>query len=47
MASLALLFAIHFTHPNKVYFLDEIDAALDQANLTSMISFLIAIAGHS
>ena len=33
VAALALLFAIHSFHPSPFFILDEVDAALDNANL--------------
>ena len=33
LSSLALVFALHYYKPNPLYFMDEIDAALDFKNV--------------
>lgn len=40
LSSLALVFALHYFKPNPIYFMDEIDAALDFKNV-SIISHYI------
>ena len=36
LSSLALVFALHYYKPNSVYFMDEIDAALDFKNVNTV-----------
>jgi structural maintenance of chromosome 4 len=36
LSSLALVFALHYYKPNFVYFMDEIDAALDFRNVSTV-----------
>jgi len=40
MAALALLFAIHTYAPSPFFVLDEVDAALDNANTTRLASYV-------
>jgi len=40
VAALALLFAIHSYHPSPFFILDEVDAALDNANLGKVARFI-------
>lgn len=40
IAALALLFAIHHYRPSPVFILDEIDAALDNANVMKIANFM-------
>ncbi|KAL2315843.1 Structural maintenance of chromosomes protein [Schizosaccharomyces pombe] len=40
MAALALLFAIHSYQPSPFFVLDEIDAALDQTNVTKIANYI-------
>jgi structural maintenance of chromosome 1 len=40
MAALALLFAIHSFHPSPFFILDEIDAALDNTNISSVARYI-------
>lgn len=42
LSSLALVFALHHFRPTPIYFLDEIDAALDHWNV-STIGLYIAV----
>ena len=41
MAALALLFAIHSFHPAPFFVLDEVDAALDNANVSSIANYIM------
>ena len=40
LSSLALVYALHFYKPNSVYFMDEIDAALDYKNVSIVGDFI-------
>jgi structural maintenance of chromosome 1 len=40
IAALALLFAIHSFHPSPFFVLDEVDAALDNANVGKVAKFI-------
>ncbi|GAB5589148.1 Structural maintenance of chromosomes protein 1 [Umbelopsis nana] len=40
MAALALLFAIHSYHPSPFFVLDEVDAALDNANVSKIATYI-------
>lgn len=40
IAALALLFAINSTHPSPFFVLDEVDAALDNTNVSKMTEYL-------
>ncbi len=40
VAALALLFAIHSFHPSPFFVLDEVDAALDNVNVTKVSNFI-------
>lgn len=42
LASLALIFSLHFYRPTPLYFLDEIDAALDPENVLIIASYVAA-----
>lgn len=45
MAALALLFAIHTFSPSPFFVLDEVDAALDNANTTRLAEYVKQHAG--
>lgn len=45
MAALALLFAIHSYHPSPFFVLDEVDAALDNANVSNIARYILQHAG--
>lgn len=45
MAALALLFAIHSFHPSPFFVLDEVDAALDNANVGNIARYILQHAG--
>lgn len=45
MAALALLFAIHSYHPSPFFVLDEVDAALDNANVGNIARYIQKHAG--
>lgn len=45
MAALALLFAIHSFHPSPFFVLDEVDAALDNANVGNIARYIRKHAG--
>lgn len=45
MAALALLFAIHSYHPSPFFVLDEVDAALDNANVSNIAKYIKHHAG--
>jgi structural maintenance of chromosome 1 len=40
MAALALLFAIHSYQPSPFFVLDEVDAALDNANVAKLLAYI-------
>ena len=40
ISSLALVFALHHYKPNSLYFIDEIDAALDFKNVNTVAKFI-------
>merc|ERR1740133_381282 len=40
VAALALLFAIHSYHPAPFFVLDEVDAALDNVNVTKVSNYI-------
>ena len=40
LSSLAFIYALHFYKPNPVYFMDEIDAALDYKNVSIVAKFI-------
>lgn len=44
MAALALLFAIHSYQPSPFFVLDEVDAALDNANVAKLVNY---VKGHA
>ncbi|ODV98585.1 hypothetical protein PACTADRAFT_64720 [Pachysolen tannophilus NRRL Y-2460] len=41
IAALALLFAIHSFHPSPFFVLDEVDAALDNANVNKLTNYIV------
>lgn len=45
LASLALVFALHYYKPSPLYFMDEIDAALDFKNI-SIVAHYIKVSSH-
>lgn len=45
MAALALLFAIHSYQPSPFFVLDEVDAALDNANVAKLVGYIRRTAG--
>lgn len=45
LSSLALVFALHHYKPTPLYFMDEIDAALDFKNV-SIVAFYIYVSDH-
>src|ERR1700712_761550 len=45
MAALALLFAVHSYQPSPFFVLDEVDAALDNANVSKLIGYIRRNAG--
>jgi structural maintenance of chromosome 1 len=45
MAALALLFAIHSYQPSPFFVLDEVDAALDNANVSKLVNYVRGHAG--
>lgn len=45
LSSLALVFALHHYKPTPLYFMDEIDAALDFKNV-SIVAFYIYVSNH-
>jgi structural maintenance of chromosome 1 len=49
MAALALLFAIHSYQPSPFFVLDEVDAALDNANVGKLVNYVRnhAVSNHS
>ncbi|KAL0266015.1 UNVERIFIED_CONTAM: hypothetical protein PYX00_011732 [Menopon gallinae] len=40
LASLALVFALHMYRPSPLYFMDEVDAALDFRNVSVVANFI-------
>jgi structural maintenance of chromosome 4 len=40
ISSLALIFALHYYKPNSLYFMDEIDAALDFKNVLTVARYI-------
>ena len=40
VAALALVFAIHNYHPSPFFVLDEVDAALDNANVAKLANYI-------
>jgi len=40
LSSLAFIFALHHFKPTPIYFMDEIDAALDYKNVTIIAKYL-------
>ncbi|ORY79404.1 putative cohesin complex subunit [Protomyces lactucae-debilis] len=46
IAALALLFAIHSFQPSPFFVLDEVDAALDNANVAKVANYIREHAGH-
>ncbi len=47
MAATSLLFALHLLRPSPFYLLDEMDAALDDANVERLNKLLVELAGKS
>lgn len=47
MAALALLFAVHSYQPSPFFVLDEVDAALDNANVAKLVGYIRRNAGPS
>lgn len=45
VAAVALLFAIHSFHPSPFFVLDEVDAALDQANVNKVANYISSRSG--
>lgn len=45
MAALALLFAVHSYQPSPFFVLDEVDAALDNANVAKLVAYIKRNAG--
>ncbi|QDS71198.1 hypothetical protein FKW77_010262 [Venturia effusa] len=45
MAALALLFAVHSYQPSPFFVLDEVDAALDNANVAKLVAYIRRNAG--
>ncbi|KAL0266059.1 UNVERIFIED_CONTAM: hypothetical protein PYX00_011776 [Menopon gallinae] len=43
MASLSLIFALHTFRPAPFYVFDELDSALDKANVAKLVSFLAGL----
>jgi structural maintenance of chromosome 1 len=46
MAALALLFAVHSYQPSPFFVLDEVDAALDNANVAKLVGYIRRNAGR-
>jgi structural maintenance of chromosome 1 len=46
MAALALLFAVHSYQPSPFFVLDEVDAALDNANVAKLVGYIRRHAGR-
>ncbi len=40
ISSLSLVFALHYYKPNPLYFMDEIDAALDYKNVKQVGEYI-------
>ena len=40
MSSLSLIFALHYYKPTPLYFMDEIDAALDYKNVSIVADYI-------
>lgn len=40
MSSLSLIFALHYYRPTPIYFMDEIDAALDYKNVSIVADYI-------
>jgi structural maintenance of chromosome 4 len=40
LSSLALIFSLHYYRPNPIYFMDEIDAALDYKNVSIVGNYI-------
>lgn len=40
LSSLSFIYALHYYKPNPVYFMDEIDAALDYKNVSIVAKFI-------
>ncbi len=40
LVSLSFIYALHYYKPNSVYFMDEIDAALDYKNKSTVANFI-------
>jgi len=40
ISSLALVFALHYYRPTPLYFMDEIDAALDFKNVGTVAAYI-------
>lgn len=46
LSSLAFIFALHHYKPTPIYFLDEIDAALDPNNVVIIASYVAAVSAQ-
>ena len=40
LSSLALVFSLHYFRPTPLYFMDEIDAALDYKNVSIVANYI-------